>query len=186
MSSSKIGRAFEDLCTPGFELVGRCTITKCAAPVRVVRYNKKKYKSRNTGEFVGFFESKGTCDYEGGYQGVAVSIEAKHTSAARFPFSAIKDHQWVRLTATERMGGMAGVLLSWLHPSGTETYYGIVWRQVQQWAVDGKKSITPDDLFVAIEAKVPNVFLLERQYVLNGVSLSLYDFLGDLWERRRK
>jgi penicillin-binding protein-related factor A (putative recombinase) len=62
-------------------------------------------------KFEGCFSAAGQCDFEGGFKGRHVCLEAKDCHEGAFPKSKIRDGQWKRLEAADRMGSISGLLL---------------------------------------------------------------------------
>jgi len=150
MSNVSKGRAWEEMIERSFHALDQCTVKKMVAPVRVVRWPGARPGRKNSGEFIGFFEKKGVCDFEGGFHGLVCSIEAKRTGAKRWPFSSISDHQLDRMRKTySEQQGVAGVLLAWDHAAGPTAFFGIDFWRIQSWLDNGIKSVTPGDLLEA-------------------------------------
>lgn len=104
------GRDWEELLKLWFSRMGSgSTIVKTTAPVRVVRWNTRGKVHR--GEFIGFFERAGQCDFEGGYFGLHCVLEAKSVANNRLPLSNIAEHQDRRMKRTAISGGIAGLLV---------------------------------------------------------------------------
>ena len=174
MSSAKRGQEWEDIITPSFAILDNCTVMKMGAPVRVVRFVKRAKPGRPAkgGEFVGFFEGKGSCDYEGGYAGLVVSVEAKRTKQPRWSFASIKPHQLARMRSTVDMGGVAGVLLAWDHIEGSSAYFGISFEAIEIWMRSGKKSINPHDLMAGCDVDGSGVKMLVMRPAANNGKFS--------------
>ncbi len=93
------GRHFEEMLEYAFGQCGPdCTVVKTTAPVKVISWPRGD--RRHKGTFTGCFEKKGTCDFEGGFHGIAVCLEAKETSKDHLLWDAIKAHQWDRMEST--------------------------------------------------------------------------------------
>ena len=146
MNSAKRGKEWENIIDPSFAIIDNCTVTNMGAPVNVIRFT-----NRVKGLFTGCFTGKGSCDYEGGYQGSVVSIEAKRTKQLTWSFASIKPHQLARMRSTVNMGGIAGVLLWWDHKDGSAAYFGISFQAIQRWIRAGKKSVNPRDLMAGCD-----------------------------------
>jgi recombination protein U len=178
MNSAKRGREWEDIITRSFKAVLMCSVVKLCAPVRVVRFNKKGFKGRNSGEFTGYFEAKGVCDYEGGYDGAVVCIEAKRTTATRWAFSSIKQHQFDRMMDTFAVHrGIAGVLLAWDHKAGTTAFFAIDIHAISEMQDCGRKSVTPGDLLEMADRPGSGVNVLSPMPTPEGLGVSLTHWL---------
>lgn len=182
MTSAKRGQEWEEICSRSFAVMDNCTVMKMGAPVRVIRFIKRgPGRKAKGGEFVGYFEGKGSCDYEGGYRGVVASLEAKRTKQPRWPLASIKPHQIDRMRSTVNMGGVAGVLLCWDHDQGSTAYFGISFEEIDRWMRAGKKSIKPGDLQAGCDVMSIGVKMLTMRPASNNGKFytvcSLYPFM---------
>ena len=144
MTSAKRGQEWEVVCSRSFAILDNCTVMKMGAPVRVIRFTKRgPGRKAKGGEFIGYFEGRGSNDYEGGYKSKAVSIEAKRTNQPRLSFRAIAEHQQKRMETTLRMGGLAGVLLAFDASDGSTVHFGVPWADIDGWMASGSKSTCP-------------------------------------------
>ena len=106
------GNWAEEILTPVFLTLPKCTIVKTEANFKIIGYtrmgvNKVAY---------GYPEKKGVCDYEGGFHGIHCSIEAKRHQGtdSRWNFkSNIKPHQDARMRRALEFNEIAGVILCW-------------------------------------------------------------------------
>ena len=105
MEHANRGKQFEKIIEHTLETFGGHTIVKTDPPV--TRIGGKDAKGR----FTAVHRVGGQCDFEGGFQGLAVCLEAKDCSTAMFLKSRIRTHQWDRLYDTWQMGGISGLLL---------------------------------------------------------------------------
>lgn len=119
-----LGRIWEQRILNAFRDIGGCTVIKTAVPVRVVRFTAEKTK-RRSGEFIGYFEGKGPCDFEGGWGSLFLSMEAKETKGTSIHWPVmIPEHQQRRMHAVHMASGAAGLLLSFRNG---EVGYGVAW-----------------------------------------------------------
>lgn len=139
-SKANRGRRWEEVLTASFATTSDCSIVKTSAPVRVVRWPRAGV---SRGEFTGFFEAKATADYEGGWRGMACSLEAKSTQAERlWSFnSAISAHQMDRLRQCDDIGGLAGVLLRWEPGAVRGASLAIAYWRLRDWMQSGVSSV---------------------------------------------
>lgn len=179
MNSARRGREWEDVLTRSFQRVERCTVIKTCAPVRVVRFpGKRRPGRRNTGEFTGYFEKKGACDYEGAFQCRVVCLEAKRTKAKRWAVSAIAPHQYERMAQTfVFQNGICGVLLAWDDEKGTTAFFAIDFYALELWKDHDVKSIKPEDLMALADDKHSGVRMLSARPYPDGLVVILEPWL---------
>lgn len=148
MSNARSGRWWEDVVAMSLINVEGSTIVPTSPPVRVVRWPGRG--KIHKGEFIGYFESKGQCDFEGGYRGVHVALEAKRCSTARWNFKgAISDGQKHRMHEVTQWRGIAGVVLCWDIEGMAPLHVAISWWRIADWLLCGAVSVTPADLISA-------------------------------------
>lgn len=90
------------------------------------------------------FKTKGMADFEGGYHGIHVCLEAKEIAEARLNFkSKIKDHQVDRLRASRYQGGMSGLLIRF---TGVNRQFGLPALALFEMMNTGANSIKHDEV----------------------------------------
>lgn len=103
------GSELEAVLAAAFDVIPGCTVRKSAPPFKVTSIQGTKK--------VGFFEENGMCDFEGGYFGQHVCIDAKRINGAKASRwnikSNLKDHQYSRMRDCQSHGSIAGVILQW-------------------------------------------------------------------------
>lgn len=105
MENANRGKQFENIIKNTLKTFGGHTIVKTDPPVH--RIGGKDAKGR----FTAVHGAAGQCDFEGGYMGFAVCLEAKDCTTGLFLKDRIRTGQWDRLYATWAMGGISGLLL---------------------------------------------------------------------------
>ncbi len=91
------------------------------------------------GKIAGAFpERKGICDYVGCAGARAVGIEAKETEIDRLAWDKIPDHQRDWLSAYDRAGAIAGVVILW---AGRGEVWAVPWRDIAVAMVGQRKSL---------------------------------------------
>lgn len=106
-SQGNRGMAFEqliNLANKQYQNKGLALINKRPTPVKVL-------KSKGTQILRGFYEAKSTVDYDGIYNGRAITFEAKSVSGKRFDLKNIHDHQLQYLKDAEKHGAVAFLLI---------------------------------------------------------------------------
>lgn len=104
MDHANRGKQFENIIENTLKSFGGHTIVKTDPGVAVTAVLGK-------GEFRARFKAGVQCDYEGGFKGLAVCLEAKDCSTGLFLRDRIRAHQWDRMYDTWQMGGISGLLL---------------------------------------------------------------------------
>lgn len=120
MGSANRGKQWQKILTAEFGEFGDHTIVKTDPPVRV-------FKMLGGAKFEGCFAAPGQCDFEGGWHGRHVCLEAKDCHEKAFPRSKIRQGQWDRLEAAEAQGAVSGLLLR---------FAGETADQDQMWLVE--------------------------------------------------
>lgn len=121
------------------------------------------------GRFLACYTKQAQPDYKGILRGgKAVNFEAKHTDSDRMTYDRVSTAQALRLTRTERLGGIAFVLCSF---SGRGFYRvpWAVWHDMKR--LFGRKYITTADIeSYRVPVAVPGVLLF-----LEGVETNAPD-----------
>lgn len=170
--TGKRGQAFEytlDYTNQVYKNKGIALINKRPTPVRVL-------KSRGAKVITGFYEAKSTVDYDGIYQGKAITFEAKTTKNKSFPLSMVADHQIKYLDQAERQGATSFLIVQmrvlddvFLIPNN------MLQKYVKNAQKGGKKSIPIDDLEVYAH-------LVESQ---NGIPLDYLSVVDRLIDEKQ-
>lgn len=138
--SQKNGALFENLiertCTH-YRGKGIADIKKTPEPMKPI-------SPLGRGQFRAVYTKKGQPDFMGTLKGGrSVQVEAKHTQAKLIQFDTVQDHQGLQLQNTERLGGLALIVISFRF----ENFYALTWTEWQQVKKDtGKKSCNEKDL----------------------------------------
>lgn len=164
-SMANRGVHWENLLRVAFSRLPQCTVLKVGAPVHVIRWHRKSKTGRG-GEFIGYFETRGVADFEGGYNGRPVSIEAKETQTPnRWNIkAAVKDHQLQRMCDTYEIGGLAGILLRWRPAGMPGADFGISWPRLHDWVIAETKSLTLAALTDAASIKESGIIMLRSDF----------------------
>jgi len=104
MPTANRGKQWQNILEAEFGEFGDHTIVKTDPPVRV-------FRMLGGAKFEGCFSAAGQCDFEGGWHGRHVCLEAKDCREAAFPRTKIRQGQWDRLEAAEAQGAISGLLL---------------------------------------------------------------------------
>ena len=110
MKAANRGKQWQNILSAEFGEFGGHTIVKTDPPVRV-------FKMLGGAKFEGCFAAAGQCDFEGGFRGVHVCLEAKDCHDGAFPKAKIRDGQWKRLEAARETGAISGLLVRFAGPT---------------------------------------------------------------------
>lgn len=172
--NAKRGRAWEDLIAAWTVRVANCSLTKTAAPFRIL---KTKPGTLGRVTFEGVFERRGQCDFVGQFRGIHVELEAKRIQASETSWrfrESIKPHQWEILADLDAAGGLAGVLL--MADDGC-SMFGIRFRALAAAESTGRASVRVEELrAMAVDSFSSGVFDLREG--------GLAPLLRELYERR--
>jgi len=139
------GMAFEqliNLANNQYKTKGLALINKRATPVKVL-------KSKGTQVLRGFYEAKSTVDYDGVYNGRAITFEAKSVSGKRFDLKNIHDHQLQYLENAEKHGAVSFLLIEFRDTK--EIFFtplSMIRLAVKRAKDGGRKSIPIDEFQV--------------------------------------
>lgn len=104
MGTANRGKQWQKILQAEFDQIEWHTIVKTDPPVRV-------FKMLGGARFEGCFSAAGQCDFEGGFRGRHVCLEAKDCAQASFPRAKIREGQWKRLEDANAHGAISGLLL---------------------------------------------------------------------------
>lgn len=110
MAVANRGKQWQKIVEAQLDTMAGHTIVKTDPPVRV-------FKMLGGAKFEGCFAAPGQCDFEGGFRGRAVCLEAKDCHATAFPRAKIRDGQWLRLETANEQGAISGLLLRFVGES---------------------------------------------------------------------
>ena len=138
--SRAAGNIFEDIINAACEYYdekGVAYIEKTPEPMQPTR-------DVGNGRFIAYFKKRAQADYKGTLAGGrSIQFEAKHTDHDRILQSVVTEDQAACLDKTEAMGGVCGVIVSFLH----QEFFFVpwdVWKNMKQHF--GRKYATPKDL----------------------------------------
>jgi len=140
MDHANRGKQFEKIIENTLESFGAHTIVKTDPPV--TRIGGKDAKGR----FTAVHRVGGQCDFEGGFMGLHVCLEAKDCGEDLFLKSRIRTHQWDRLYDTWQMGGVAGVLLRFCGDTADKDAVWLVEFGAVRYLFQGKARIHRGEL----------------------------------------
>jgi len=107
------------------------TMRATEAPMRVIRGRPIRM-------------SKGMLDFEGGWRGIHLALDAKEINEPRFNFrSKIKEHQTERMRACLTTGGASGILVRFADHG---VAYGLHAREIIRMMNAGTKSVKYSDV----------------------------------------
>lgn len=121
---------------------GIALINKRPTPVKVLQSKGNKVIS-------GYFEEKSTVDYDGIYNGQAITFEAKSVSGKRFDLKNVALHQIEYLERAKKHGAISFLLIE-LRDFGTVYYVSLsmIKKYLREAQKGGRKSIPYDDFSV--------------------------------------
>ncbi len=116
-------------------------IQKIPTPIKPVEIDNDRHIT------LAYFEQKSTVDYIGVVQTYPVCFDAKEVSKDSFPLSNIHEHQYLFMKEFEEQGGIAFLLINYLHED--KIYYmrfAELDRFYKRAKEGGRKSFTLDEL----------------------------------------
>ena len=139
MDHANRGKQFEAIIQNTLKSFGGHTIVKTDPGVAITATLGK-------GEFKARFKAGVQCDFEGGFMGYAVCLEAKDCSNDLFLKDRLKTHQWDRLYDTWQMGGISGVLLRFTGDTADQDICWLVEFGSMWFLFEKKSRIHPNEL----------------------------------------
>lgn len=139
MKAANRGKQWQGILSAEFAAFGDHTIVKTDPPVRVI-------KILENGRFEGVFSAAGQCDYEGGFRGRAVCLEAKDCHEPVFLKDRIRTGQWDRLYDTWIQGGISGLLLRFAGATADRDEMWLVEFGAVRYLFQKKARFAPDQV----------------------------------------
>lgn len=116
-------------------------IQKIPTPIKPIEIDDNRHIT------LAYFDKKSTVDYIGVVQTYAVCFDAKECSNDSFPLSNIHEHQFEFMRQFEEQGGIAFLLVSFVHKD--KVYY-MRFKELDKYykraAEGGRKSFSIDEL----------------------------------------
>ena len=139
MNKAGRGKQFEAIIQNTLRTFGGHTIVKTDPAVTITKMLDK-------GLFQGRFKTGGQCDFEGGFQGIHVCLEAKDCHQEVFLKDRIRPGQWDRLYETWQMGAISGLLLRFAGEVADEDRIWLIEFGALRFLYERKARFVPDDI----------------------------------------